>query len=452
MKRTLFVLMILAGLGAYVYFVEVKGKQAEEKAEKAAKRLVPIDKIDVERLEIVNAGKRMAVAKVDGKWQMTHPVSAPADTSVVDAVLSSLTGAETKGSVTPEGDSLRAYGLHDPKLFFTVASADKTVKITVGRKSPVSQDTYVKIDDQPEILLTSTTLEATGNRKPDDLRDKQLFTFAAGDVTAVTVKDGAATVVVRRHGDGWLLESPAKLEADASVADGLASDIANLRAAGWIAETATPAELAANGLAKPAVVIEAELKTGERKRIFVGAAAGNDRAARIEGRPQILKIADWSVKNLTKTPADLKDRRLFKVDPAAIARLTFRSGDTGVDFRRQGAGWSVEANASTPGNTEKIDGLVTALVDLRATEWSAATKAALQAKKLAPPLRTVTAYDASGKTLATLKFGSEDDGWAIWAQTDDATMVAKAPNEFVKNQWPDSPEAFYAGATTGNAN
>lgn len=443
MKRTLIVLLVLAGLGAYVYFVEVKGKQAEEKAEKAAKRLVPIEKEDIERLEIVNADKRMALSKADGKWRLTYPVTAPADTSVVEAVLTALTGAETKGSVKPEGDSLRAYGLLEPKLFFTVGSPKQTVKLTVGRKSPVSQDTYVQVDGKPEIYLTNSNLDTTGNRKPDDLRDKQLFAFAPAEITAVTVKDGASTVVVRRRGEGWLVESPSKLEADASVADGLASDIANLRASGWIAETATPAQLAENGLAKPAVIIEAELSNGERKHIFVGNADGNDRAARIEGAPQIIKIADWSVKNLLKTPADLKDRRLFRADPGSVARLEFRSGDKGVDFRRQGDVWSVEANASNEGNTAKINELVAALAELRASEWTPAVKATLQAKKLAPPLRTVTAFDAAGKRLAAIKFGQEDDGWAVWAQTDDENMIAKAPNEFIK-AWPESPEAYYA--------
>lgn len=449
MKRTLIVLLILAGLGAYVYFVEVKGKQAEEKAEKQAKRLVPFAKVDMERLEIVNNGHRVAVAKTDGQWRLTYPVSAPADKSIVDAVLTALDTAETKGSVKPEGDSLRAYGLQEPKLTFTVGSSKQSVKIVVGRKSPVSQDTYVMLDDKPEIFLTNSNLEATGNRKPDDLRDKQLFTFAAADVTAVTVKDGASTLTVRRAGEGWRVESPARLEADASVADGLASDLANLRATGWIAENATPAELAANGLAKPAIVVDTELTSGAHKRILVGNVEGNDRAAQVEGTPQIIKIADWSVKNLLKTPADLKDRRLFKADPKAIARLEFRVGDKSVDFKRQGEGWSVEANASNEGDKAKIDALVAALVDLRANEWQTAVKATLQSKKLAPPLRTVTAYDAAGKRLATLNFGVEEDGWAIWAQTDDASLIAKAPNEFVKNQWPSSPEAFYAGATTG---
>lgn len=447
MKRTLIVLAVLAGLASYAYFVDYKGKAKEEEAEKQAKKLVPLHQDEVTRLTILNGALRMTVAKVDGVWRMTEPVSAPADENIVTSVVTALTGAESKGEVE-KPEELRAYGLAEPRIRFLVAGDGKDYEVAVGKKSPVSQDAYVMLGGKPPIYLTGANLDSTGNRKPDDLRDKQLFAFKATEITAVSVLDGANKLVIRRKDGAWRIESPQKLAADTTVADGLAADFVNLRATGWIAEAADPAVLADKGLAKPSTVLEAELASGATQRIYVGALDGNDRAARIEGRPQVIKLADWAIKNMLKTPAELKDRRLVAFNKDAVAKLEFTAGKDTVGFRREGPHWMVETNSSNEGNTTKINELVDAVVDLRANEWAPVAGATLREKELDRPGRTITLYDAAGKRLTTLKFGKEEDNWAVWVLGDDPGFIAKTPNDFVKNHWPTAPVEYFAAPVT----
>lgn len=448
MKRTLAVLLILAGLGAYVYFVEIKGKQKEQAAEKKSKRVVPYESADIDRLTIVNAAGRIELVKRGEAWHLAAPVSAPADESAVSSLVSSLTSAETKETIAGAAD-LAGFGLEPPKAGVTVNAGGKQVEVLIGRKSPVSQDLYVMRKGEPAVLLVAGGLDAGAERKADDYRDKRLFTFEAGAVTAVTIVEGKDTLVLERSGNTWAITQPRRIAADENLAQGLAADLANLRATRFVAENASAASLAAEGLKPPAASVTAKLTSGTTAVVRFGRTEGSDRSAAVEGRPQITRIADWSVRNLLKKPNDLRERRLFPVAAENIQRLEFRTGDRMLVFQRAAAGWSVsDGNSSNEGKTEAVDELVTALTDYRANEFHEATPASLKDRQLAPPLRTVTAYDVTGKKLAALSFGREEDGWAVWAQTEDKAAAAKASNDFVKNKWPSAAAAFYATPVT----
>jgi hypothetical protein len=442
MKRTLAVLLILAGLGAYVYFVEIKGTQKKEAAEKKAKKLVTLNALDIDRLSVVNAAGRIDLVHKDGAWHMTAPISAPADESAVSSLVSSLTAAETKEKIEKAAD-LAAFGLQPPKAEITAGYRDRQETVLVGRKSPVSQDLYTMRKGEPDVLLVSGGLDASAERKPEEYRDKRLFSFDPDAVTAVTVVDGKDTLVVERSGNVWTITAPLRLAADETLAHGLAADIANLRASRFVVEAATPADLAAAGLKSPTSEVRAKLTSGATAIIRFGSADGSDRSAQVAGRPQIVRVADWSAKNVLKKANDLRDRRLFPVAKEQIAKLAFRTADKTITLQRTPQGWSVNDGSSlSAAKGETVDELLTALTDFRATEFKAATPRELKDKQLAPPLRTITAFDAAGARLAVLGFGMEEEGWAVWAQTADATSMAKASNDFVKNKWPGAAAAF----------
>src|SRR5688572_2279143 len=89
--KTYVAVAILAGLGAYVYFVESKKpdpnakKKAFESVEKDKIREITIRKGDGEPLKVVKEGEN---------WKLASPTQAPADTGMVGILLSAIESTE----------------------------------------------------------------------------------------------------------------------------------------------------------------------------------------------------------------------------------------------------------------------------------------------------------------------------------------------------------------------
>lgn len=448
-KRTIIALLLLGGLGAYVYFVEVKGGKKKEEAEKEAKRVVTIRQEDIERLVIDNEHGHIELMKQAGKWRMAAPVSAPSDESTVNGLLASLTSAETKSTIDDVKD-FTPFGLTIPQATIEIYGVGgRHEKLRIGKRSAVSQDLYVRRGDESKVLQTTGGLDGTPTREPDAFREKRLFSFEGDAVTAVTISMPERTVVLRRQGDDWRMLKPLLLDADDATVRQIAQDIAGLRASKWLVENATPNDLKTYELTSPTTLVEVQLLDGSKHAIRFGPNRQDQRVAKVDGQPQIVYVADWSYKQLTKTPEELRDRRLFPVQPGDVARLVLRQGeDKVIALKRESVGWSIAGNASGQANPSKVDELLTALADLRATEWKPATPQSRKDHELDPPLRVVEAYNQSGELIGVVKFGKEEDGWSVWAQGKDPLVEAKTPNDFVKNKWPYNPTDLFAAPAT----
>src|SRR5450759_5029750 len=86
--------LVLAGLGAYIYFVtwKVPENAPGEKLEKVFASL-QADKID-ELTVALASGDSTTLKKDNGVWQLTQPVAAKADESEIGSITSSLSSIE----------------------------------------------------------------------------------------------------------------------------------------------------------------------------------------------------------------------------------------------------------------------------------------------------------------------------------------------------------------------
>ena len=71
LRSTIALLVVLAGLGAYIYFVASK---AEDSSTKQDKLFSSVTSDNIEELTVKNdAGETTTLKKADGKWMMTAP-------------------------------------------------------------------------------------------------------------------------------------------------------------------------------------------------------------------------------------------------------------------------------------------------------------------------------------------------------------------------------------------
>ena len=84
--------LLVAALGAYLYWVEVP--KARQEATKA--KLVDTSADAVTGIDLVYPDREIVLTKRDGGWALTKPLEAPADDTAVKAVLGAITGAEVQ--------------------------------------------------------------------------------------------------------------------------------------------------------------------------------------------------------------------------------------------------------------------------------------------------------------------------------------------------------------------
>src|SRR3990172_6492818 len=114
LRTTLLMVLVLLGLGAYVYWVELPKSREEAKK----KTILELKTDDVTQVSLVYADREIVVKRADGKWRMIKPVDAPADDTAVNNLISALAEAELKKTFDDASD-LAQYGLDQPFVKIT---------------------------------------------------------------------------------------------------------------------------------------------------------------------------------------------------------------------------------------------------------------------------------------------------------------------------------------------
>src|SRR5437868_7042813 len=106
LRSTIALIVVLAGLGAYIYFVT--WKQSDTPADtKKLEKVFPVASDKIEEIKITSASGDTTTAKKDGAtWKLTAPVTAPADESELSGITNALATADVIRVVDPNPASL----------------------------------------------------------------------------------------------------------------------------------------------------------------------------------------------------------------------------------------------------------------------------------------------------------------------------------------------------------
>ena len=210
---TVTLVVILAGLGGYIYFVENR-KPATSPDAKAKTFDVKAD--DIEELQITIAdGDRSTLKKVDNRWQLVDPVQADADNSEVSNMASSLASLDVQRVVDEAPADLTQYGLAAPHLevAFKVKGQTDFKRLQVGEKTPTGGDVYVKRPEEKRVFLVSSFIDDTFKRTAFDLRDKTILKFDRDAVRGLELTNASGTMAFERKGANWMFVKPRAMRA-----------------------------------------------------------------------------------------------------------------------------------------------------------------------------------------------------------------------------------------------
>jgi hypothetical protein len=406
-RSTLILLVLLAGLVGYIYFVE--SKKATQPAEEAKAKVfsVTADKI-VELSVKPPSGEATVLKKADGAWQIVQPVQASADESEVSGLTSNIASLEIQRVVEENAGDLKQYGLAEPRVdvgFKTAADKDFH-HLLIGDKTATGGDLYARLQNAKKVFLISAFLDSTFNRSTFDLRDKTVLKIDRNKVDSVALASLDKSVQMAKSGEEWSLTKPIEARADYGTVEGLIGRLQTVQMKSLV--TAEPKDLKEYGLDKPEA--SATLGAGSaRATLEIGKKSPDGTLyARDASRPMVFTVEASLLDDLKKSADDYRRKDVFECRPYNATRVEIARGSDAFVFEKtKGQGkdatekWRQVSPAARDVDAEKMDQFLTKLTNLRTQSWAAAT----DKTGLDKPVLTATARFDEGKKQEQVVFG-----------------------------------------------
>ncbi len=330
--------LLLAGLVSYYWFVERKTEPKPE-GERAKVTVCTLDRAKAKEITLsAPATATIRLQKEGGSWTLAAPTAAPADAGAVDSMLTQVEKLEADEVVAEQASDLAQYGLATPSRTVSVSleGSKDPVVVQFGAKAPDGSSLYAKTAAASKIYLIPSWIESSFDKKPFDLRDRDILHVKRDDVRSmeVTGPEGGYALARTDAGD-WAFTKPIATRAGRWAVDGLLGTIENLRMDSVAAEEAKDAkEIGRFGLEKPSRSVTLVTKDGQAHTLEVGngiaePAASPSPSPSPAGKPEKPKPSKYYVRragsglvalvpatlveDLAKGMGELRAKRLLEV-------------------------------------------------------------------------------------------------------------------------------------------
>jgi hypothetical protein len=425
-------LLVLLGLGAWIYFVEMK---KEPGGEKKKEKLFALERAKVKELTLRRGSESVHLVRDGDVWRMTSPLTAPADAEATGALLGAMEGLEVDAVAVENASALAPYGLDPPKtkLSVVVEGAAAPLELLVGDEVPAAGGVYAKRPSEARVIVIPSFAASSLEKKPFDLRDRDLLHAKRENVRSLEIAGPeGGYALAKGDKDEWAFTKPLSTRAGRWSVDSLLGAIEGLRMDSVAAEDAK--DLKPFGLAKPSRTVALGLADGSSKTLEIGGSAGDKKwNAHVPGSPLVAVIPGALVDDLAKGMKELRAKRLielatYEVDgfdvvlgPASQVYAKSASKDKdGVEK----AQWKRTAPDKKDLDTNKVEDALFKLGGVEVQEFVDQPKDASVYGLSAPaPALKVVLRRSSGKGEVLVEIGRKDG--AVYARRPGDAAVLK---------------------------
>lgn len=409
LRSTIFLAVVLIGLGAYVYYDASKPEEPASKQEKLFTGF-NLDKVEELTVKATNGDTTALKKGSDGGWQITAPVTDRAAETEVVGLSGSVGQLEVVRVIDEKPTDLKQYGLDPPRIeiAFVADSGKSKGKISIGEKSPTGNGLYARRNDEPRVFLISAFQETILNRGTFDLRDKLIVHLQRDKVDGVEVTADGKSVAFKKAGTDWLMTAPLAARADSSTVEGLVGRIETAQMKTIVTSDATAADLKKYGLDKPSLAVTVSLGSAKATLAIGGKGEDGVHYARDASRSVVIGVDSAFVNDLKAGADDYRRHDVFDFRSFNATRLELLRNDQTLVFERtKGTGdngvdtWRRTAPTAADVDNAKFESLLTALSDLKISGFTDA-KAKTGLEK---PILKVSAKFDEGKKEESASFG-----------------------------------------------
>jgi hypothetical protein len=359
--------------------------------------------------------------RTNDSWFLSKPVSYPAQSAAVEALLDALqkltpatriTAAELREHHTTDTD----FGFENPQFSIVIEAGGQSWQLRVGNKTSPGDQVFLRVVGVDGAFVTDVGWLQFLPRSANDWRDTALVDADKNDFDSIVLTNGAKIIELHRDATNhfWRMLRPLQARADS---ERIAIALQHLQAAQatqFVTDDAG-ADLAAFGL-QPA---DLDLWLGRGANLaalHVGKSLTNDSTqvfARREGWNTILTTAKDPLSPWRGAVNDFRDPRLLELT-APVAEIEVRGQSNFTLQRQRSNDWRI-VGEKFPADAESAQAFIKLLAGLRVTDFvkDVVTAPDLPAYGLATPARQITLRSAIGDSnavIAQLSFGAQTNG------------------------------------------
>jgi hypothetical protein len=204
--------------------------------------------------------------------------------------------------------------------------ASEPLKLLLGEKAPTGSGLYAKLPTQPRVFTIGGWLESTFDKKPFDLRDRDVLHVKRDSIRSLDVAGPEGSYALVRDDRGeWAFTEPLATRAGRWSVDSLLGVLENLRMDSVAAEEAK--DLKPFGLDKPARRVVMGLADGGSRTLEIGKEAGEKKYhARDPSSRLVAVIPGAIVEDLAKGMAERRAKRLLDVATYDVVGFDVEAG------------------------------------------------------------------------------------------------------------------------------
>jgi hypothetical protein len=413
MKRSTLILLVVAiALGAFVYFYEIKGGKARDEETALGKPAFTFKREDLASITLTRGGQTVALENQNGKWVITQPVSAPADSSAIDSLVNQITEARVERTIAASAEEVKSFGLAEPAVTIEIKlKSGEQHSLKLGSKDFSGLSVYGRVDGAQDVAILPVALLTSSDKSLNDLRDRAVLGVSQYDITGLSLSNENGHLTLAKQDANWVIKSPVEAAADEGEINSLLSEATTARAAEIASETAD--DLARYGLDKPRITLTAQLQGGGERTLIIGPKTNDSYFAKNSALPQIFKIDSALYDKLNVKLSDLRDKQIIKLSKDELTRVEIKNtNQTLVAEKDKDGKWIVKEPAEQKDKEAQSWKLFDPLETTRATEVLDKATGAVAAK-LAKPAIEVRLTDKNGKvTVVKISAADGEDAYA----------------------------------------
>ncbi len=402
LRSFLVLLVIAAALGGFLYY---DSKRAPSDAKKQEKVFADVQSDKIEQVTVKGiAGERTTLQKQGSAWQLTQPAPVAADEAELSGITSNLASLEVQRVVDEQASDFKQYGLDPARIEVSFKAGGKDRALLLGDKTPTGADIYARLPDKPRVFLVSSYLESTFNKTAFDLRDKTILKIDRDKVDRLEIVTADRTVTFGKQGAEWRITAPFDARADFGAIEGILGRLNSTPMKSIAAPDASdPKLLKEYGLDKPVATVR--VGTGSSQAgLAIGKSAGEGVVyAKDLARPMVFTVENALADEFKKPADDYRIKDLFDARSFNTTRVEATRQGVTLAFERDKETWKQVTPAAKAADGAKVEALLTALTNARATGF----ESKVAATGLDTPELTATIRFEDGKKQEKVTFGKK---------------------------------------------
>lgn len=414
---TLVLTLVLGGLAAYLYFVELPNKESQERTETESKRLLVLDQNEITGLTMKTDNRDIVMVKDSEKgWIITAPIHSDADRRAVENLLRALVTGRVLRVIEDAAAALAPFGLDHPVTVVTVSAETKQDTFSIGDSGPLSSTLYVLRQSDRKVLLTDLAPKDFVNKSLLTFRRKDILRFSQNEVDRVRLSY-TTTEIVLDHIDEkpkgkWKIRYPIEAGADQVEVRTLLFRLEDLKALALI-DPGPERDSLAKTLTTPKVKVTLHTPGGDQTvKLYQPDPSSGEAIAETGPEAPLYRISPTAIRDLTKDLFILQDKRLLGVETADIALLSVKTRTDQYVLINQNGEWVMEDHPTEKLDQQTADLFVSRVANVPAEERVTKQTGPLAAYGLVAPAAEFVATGKDGKVVGKLSIGNQSGGLA----------------------------------------